>query len=209
VLGERGKQKGKPQPDSSLRDTENVPLLEDIDAYFQREVLPHAPDAWIDRDKSKVGYEIPFNRHFYVFEPPRSLHEIDEELKGVTAGSWRCWRGWRNERRVGFRFPYPRGAGHAGCVCVLFHSTTPATPLYDAHQAGFSFTGSVMAFDKPPLSVDAQIDLLAARGMHIRIAPRPALPHPRQLLPAPSLLAALRVSPFGRRRTRLCAGDEL
>jgi len=85
VLGERGKQKGKPQPDSSLRDTENVPLLEDIDAYFQREVLPHAPDAWIDRDKSKVGYEIPFNRHFYVFEPPRSLHEIDEELKGVTA----------------------------------------------------------------------------------------------------------------------------
>ena len=85
VLGERGKQKGKPHPDSSLRDTENVPLTEDIDAYFQREVLPHAPDAWIDREKSKVGYEIPFNRHFYVFEPPRSLHEIDEELKGVTA----------------------------------------------------------------------------------------------------------------------------
>lgn len=85
VLGERGKQKGKPQPDSALRDTENVPLTEDIDAYFQREVLPHAPDAWIDREKSKVGYEIPFNRHFYVFEPPRSLHEIDEELKGVTA----------------------------------------------------------------------------------------------------------------------------
>ncbi|WP_153159751.1 class I SAM-dependent DNA methyltransferase [Zoogloea sp. 1C4] len=85
VLGERGKQKGKPQPDSSLRDTENVPLTEDIDAYFQREVLPHAPDAWIDHEKSKVGYEIPFNRHFYVFEAPRSLHEIDEELKGVTA----------------------------------------------------------------------------------------------------------------------------
>jgi len=85
VLGERGKQKGKPQPDSALRDTENVPLLEDIDAYFAREVLPHAPDAWIDHDKSRVGYEIPFNRHFYVFEPPRSLHEIDEELKGVAA----------------------------------------------------------------------------------------------------------------------------
>jgi type I restriction enzyme M protein len=85
VLGSKGKQKGKPQPDSALRDTENVPLLDDIDAYFAREVLPHAPDAWIDRDKSKVGYEIPFNRHFYVFEPPRSLHEIDEELKGVTA----------------------------------------------------------------------------------------------------------------------------
>ncbi len=85
VLGQKGKQKGKPQPDSALRDTENVPLTEDIDAYFQREVLPHAPDAWIDTEKSKVGYEIPFNRHFYVFEPPRSLQAIDEELKTVTA----------------------------------------------------------------------------------------------------------------------------
>jgi type I restriction enzyme M protein len=84
VLGERGKQKGKPQPDSALRDTENVPLTEDIGTYFQREVLPHAPDAWIDEEKSKVGYEIPFNRHFYVFEPPRSLHAIDEELKTVA-----------------------------------------------------------------------------------------------------------------------------
>ena len=85
VLGSKGKQKGKPQADSALRDTENVPLTDDIDAYFRREVLPHAPDAWIDHQKSKVGYEIPFNRHFYVFEPPRSLHEIDEDLKGVTA----------------------------------------------------------------------------------------------------------------------------
>jgi type I restriction enzyme M protein len=84
VLGLKGKQKGKPQPDSALRDTENVPLGEDIAAYFKREVLPHAPDAWIDEDKSKVGYEIPFNRHFYVFEPPRSLHAIDEELKAVS-----------------------------------------------------------------------------------------------------------------------------
>ncbi|WP_457425088.1 type I restriction-modification system subunit M [Roseateles sp. P5_E7] len=84
VLGLKGKLKGKPQPDSALRDTENVPLGEDIAAYFQREVLPHAPDAWIDEEKSKVGYEIPFNRHFYVFEPPRSLHAIDEELKIVT-----------------------------------------------------------------------------------------------------------------------------
>ena len=84
VLGERGKQKGKPQPDSALRDTENVPLTEDIGAYFKREVLPHAPDAWIDEEKSRVGYEIPFNRHFYVFVPPRSLHAIDEELKTVT-----------------------------------------------------------------------------------------------------------------------------
>ncbi|MET3605693.1 type I restriction enzyme M protein [Sphaerotilus sulfidivorans] len=85
VLGQKGKQKGKPQPDSALRDTENVPLSEDIHAYFAREVLPHAPDAWIDAEKSKIGYEIPFNRHFYVFEPPRSLHAIDEELKAVSA----------------------------------------------------------------------------------------------------------------------------
>jgi type I restriction enzyme M protein len=85
VLGLKGKQKGKPQPDSALRDTENVPLTDDIAAYFKREVLPHAHDAWIDEEKSKVGYEIPFNRHFYVFEPPRSLHVIDEELKTVTA----------------------------------------------------------------------------------------------------------------------------
>ncbi len=84
VMGLKGKQKGKPQPDSALRDTENVPLSDDIVAYFKREVLPHAPDAWIDEEKSKVGYEIPFNRHFYVFEPPRSLHAIDEELKAVT-----------------------------------------------------------------------------------------------------------------------------
>jgi type I restriction enzyme M protein len=84
VEGGKGKQKGKPQADSALRDTENVPLNEDIVAYFQREVLPHAPDAWIDEEKSRVGYEIPFNRHFYVFEPPRSLHEIDEDLKAVT-----------------------------------------------------------------------------------------------------------------------------
>ncbi|MDD5387959.1 MAG: hypothetical protein PHD37_01335 [Gallionellaceae bacterium] len=68
-----------------MRDTENVPLSEDVQAYFKREVLPHAPDAWIDPDKTKVGYEIPFNRHFYVFEPPRDLHEIDEDLKAVTA----------------------------------------------------------------------------------------------------------------------------
>ena len=84
VLGIKGKQKGKPQPDSALRDTENVPYTDDISDYFKREVLPHAPDAWIDHDKTKVGYEIPFNRHFYVFKPPRPLAEIDAELKGVT-----------------------------------------------------------------------------------------------------------------------------
>ncbi|KYP80059.1 restriction endonuclease subunit M [Ferroacidibacillus organovorans] len=84
VLGQKGKFKGKQQPDSSLRDTENVPLNEDVEDYFKREVLPHVPDAWIDHDKTKVGYEIPFNRHFYVFQPPRSLEEIDADLMAVT-----------------------------------------------------------------------------------------------------------------------------
>jgi type I restriction enzyme M protein len=85
VLGVKGKQKGKPQANGALRETENVPLTEDIAAYFTREVLPHVPDAWIDEEKNKVGYEIPFNRHFFVFEPPRDLHAIDEELKAVSA----------------------------------------------------------------------------------------------------------------------------
>ncbi len=84
VKGTKGKAAGKPLADSSLRDTENVPLAEDIKTYFKREVLPHAPDAWIEQEKTKVGYEIPFNRHFYVFKPPRPLAEIDIELKGVT-----------------------------------------------------------------------------------------------------------------------------
>ena len=84
VLGAKGKLKGKPQADANLRDTENVPLSEDVEEYFKREVLPHAPDAWIDDEKTKVGYEIPFNRHFYVFKPPRALAEIDAELKTVT-----------------------------------------------------------------------------------------------------------------------------
>ncbi len=84
VLGAKGKQKGKPQPDSALRDTENVPYTEDVGEYFKREVLPHAPDAWIDPEKTKVGYEIPFNRHFYVFKPPRPLAEIDAQLKLTT-----------------------------------------------------------------------------------------------------------------------------
>ena len=84
VLGTKGKLKGKPQPDPDLRDTENVPLSEQVETYFEREVLPHAPDAWIDPEKTKVGYEIPFNRHFYVFKPPRPLAEIDADLKVVT-----------------------------------------------------------------------------------------------------------------------------
>jgi type I restriction enzyme M protein len=69
------------EPDADLRDFENVPLKEDIDAYFRREVLPHVSDAWMDRAKDKVGYEINFNRHFYKFTPPRKLAEIDADLK--------------------------------------------------------------------------------------------------------------------------------
>jgi len=84
MLGQKGKQKGKKQPDPTRRDTENVPLAEDVAAYVAREVLPHAPDAWIDAEKEKIGYEIPFNRHFYVFAPPRPLAVIDAELKQVT-----------------------------------------------------------------------------------------------------------------------------
>ncbi|RYG87266.1 MAG: SAM-dependent DNA methyltransferase, partial [Alphaproteobacteria bacterium] len=84
IISTKGKSKGQSVPDASLRDTENVPLSEHVDDYFKREVLPHAPDAWIDHDKTKVGYEIPFNRHFYVFKPPRPLAEIDSELKRVT-----------------------------------------------------------------------------------------------------------------------------
>ena len=84
VVGTKGKAAGKPVPNADLRDTENVPLSEGVETYFKREVLPYAPDAWIDHEKTKVGYEIPFNRHFYVFKPPRPLAEIDAELKTVT-----------------------------------------------------------------------------------------------------------------------------
>jgi len=84
VIETRGKRKGQPKPDTKLRDSEEVPLGENVDEYFASEVLPHVPDAWIDHEKTKIGYEIPFNRHFYVFKPPRELDEIDLELKGVT-----------------------------------------------------------------------------------------------------------------------------
>lgn len=83
---------GRPEPDPELRDFENVPLQEPIETYFEREVRPHASDAWINEDicddqdgkVGRVGYEIPFNQHFYVFKPPRPLAEIDAELKTVT-----------------------------------------------------------------------------------------------------------------------------
>lgn len=69
--------------DTDKRDYENVPLTEDIDEYMEREVLPHVPDAWVDKDRTEVGYEIPFTRHFYSYEPPRPLEEIDADIREV------------------------------------------------------------------------------------------------------------------------------
>jgi len=77
--------KGNPIADSSLRDTENVPLTQDIGEYLKSEVLPHVSDAWIDHEKSKVGYEIPFTRHFYELEELRPVLEIDAEIESVVA----------------------------------------------------------------------------------------------------------------------------
>jgi type I restriction enzyme M protein len=72
---------GNPEPDPDLRDSESVPLKEPIETYFEREVLPHLPDAWIDQSKTRVGYEIPLNRHFYRYEPPRQLEAIEADIK--------------------------------------------------------------------------------------------------------------------------------
>jgi len=79
--------RGRPKPDVKLRNTENVPFTYDggIDGYFEAEVLPHVPDAWIDDKKTKVGYEIPFTRHFYTYAPPRPLAEIDADLEAQVA----------------------------------------------------------------------------------------------------------------------------
>lgn len=77
--------KGQPEPDAELRDFENVPLGQDVEEYLEREVHPHVPDAWIDHSKTKVGYEVPFTRHFYVYKSPRPLAEIDAELKALEA----------------------------------------------------------------------------------------------------------------------------
>ena len=75
--------KGNPEPDSELRDYENVSLKEEIHAYMEREVLPFVPDAWVDEDKTKIGYEINFNRYFYQYTPPRPLEEIEADLRQV------------------------------------------------------------------------------------------------------------------------------
>ena len=78
--------KGNPEPDSDLRDHENIPLKEDITAYMKREVLPHIPEAWIDRSKTKIGYKINFNRYFYKYKPPRPLKEIETDLQKIERG---------------------------------------------------------------------------------------------------------------------------
>lgn len=77
--------KGKPVADANLRDTENVPLTEDIDAYFKREVLPYAPDAWIDKSKTKVGYEIPMTRYFYKYQAPEKAKDIEKRLNKIES----------------------------------------------------------------------------------------------------------------------------
>ena len=77
--------KGNLLPDSSLRDTENVPLDVDIETYAAEEIAPHLPDYWLDRSKDKVGYEIPFTRHFYKYEAPRSLEDIDADLNKLIS----------------------------------------------------------------------------------------------------------------------------
>jgi type I restriction enzyme M protein len=85
--------KGNPKADSSLRDTESIPLTENIEEYFKREVLPHVPDAWMDRSKDKVGYEISFTKYFYKYQPLRSLKDItadilalEKETEGLLKG---------------------------------------------------------------------------------------------------------------------------
>ena len=73
------------EPDSELRGAESVPLKENVEEFFQPEVLPHLPQAWIDESKEKVGYEIPLNRYFYRYEPPRELEEIQADIKSLES----------------------------------------------------------------------------------------------------------------------------
>ena len=79
------KRDGGPKPDTALRDYERVPLNEDVDDYFEREVRPHVPDAWMDRDADKVGYEINFTRYFYQYERLRSVEEITRDILALDA----------------------------------------------------------------------------------------------------------------------------
>jgi len=83
VIKKKSKGKIDYEPDPKLRDFENVPLKESIEDYFKREVLPHVPDAWIDEEKTKIGYEINFNRYFYKFTELRPLEEIDADIRAA------------------------------------------------------------------------------------------------------------------------------
>lgn len=93
-------EEGNPEPDQELRDYENVPLKEDVQVYFDREVKPHVPDAWINRavvghkdgKLGKVGYEINFNRYFYKYQPPRPLEEIETDIKAIVKDILRMLR---------------------------------------------------------------------------------------------------------------------
>ncbi len=85
VISKKSKTKNLPQPDVKLRDTENVPFNQDIKEYFKREILPYYPEAWIAEDKSKIGYEIPFTRHFYEYKSPRSLKDINQDINKTTS----------------------------------------------------------------------------------------------------------------------------
>jgi type I restriction enzyme M protein len=84
---------GSPEADPELRDTENVPLTEDVRSYLDREVLPYVSDAWVEKDKTRTGYEIPFNRHFYTLGAGRPLSEIDADLKELSVDIQRMLRG--------------------------------------------------------------------------------------------------------------------
>jgi type I restriction enzyme M protein len=77
--------KGSKIHDPNLRDPEKIPLKQDIEEYFKKEVKPYYPDAWMDRKKDKIGYEINFNQYFYKYVPPRPLEEIQKDIKQVTA----------------------------------------------------------------------------------------------------------------------------
>jgi type I restriction enzyme M protein len=76
--------RGNTLPDSNLRDSEKIPLKQDIEEYFEKEVTPYYPDAWMDRKKDKVGYEINFTKYFYEYKSPRALEEIEKDIKEVT-----------------------------------------------------------------------------------------------------------------------------
>ena len=97
---------GNPEADAALRDTESVPLTESVEAFFEREVKPHVPDAWIDTERRDpkvgqvglVGYEINFNRYFYRYTPPRPLEEIEGDIRRSRRTSCGCWRRSREGR---------------------------------------------------------------------------------------------------------------